>query len=232
MKKLAFISDTHGKHHEIKIEPCDILFHSGDISNIGAAMEIADFINWFKQQPAKNKVFRAGNHDRGLDWNYSQTRKYPADKLLSEQNYFDIQEQIKYLPSDIHYLQDEELEISGIKIYGSPFSPSFYRHNWAFNADRGHEIRNIWRKIPEDVNILLTHSPCKNILDLVYTENVGCMDLQLRIRQLKNLKIHSSGHIHDNFGVEEKFGVKYINAAVLDNNYEALTHEPIYIDYE
>ena len=114
MKKLAFISDTHGKHHEIKIEPCDILFHSGDISNIGAAMEIADFINWFKQQPAKNKVFIAGNHDRGLDWNYSQTRKYPADKLLSEQNYFDIQEQIKYLPSDIHYLQDEELEISVI----------------------------------------------------------------------------------------------------------------------
>lgn len=240
MKKLAFISDTHGKHHEIKIDPCDILFHSGDISNIGAAMEIADFINWFKEQPAKNKVFIAGNHDRGLDWNYTQTRKYPVEKLLAEQNYFDIQEQLKYLPSDVHYLQDEELKISGIKIYGSPFSPSFHRHNWAFNADRGREIRNIWRQIPDDINILLTHSPCKNILDRIppsfikkgETENVGCMDLQLRLRQLKNLKIHSSGHIHDNFGIKEKLGVKYINAAVLDNNYEALTNKPIYIDYE
>lgn len=233
MKKLAFISDTHGKHNEIKIEPCDILFHSGDISNIGAAMEIADFIDWFKKQPAKNKVFIAGNHDRGLDWNYTQTRKYPVEKLLAEQNYFDIQEQLKYLPSDVHYLQDEELEIGNIKIYGSPYSPSFYRHNWAFNADRGKEIDEIWSKIPRDVNILLTHTPVKGIRDKISRigQSVGCEELGLRTMLFSNLRIHNCGHIHENFGMVDIDGVKYINSAVLNDQYKTITNKPIYIDY-
>jgi hypothetical protein len=42
---------------------------------------------------------------------------------------------------DIKYLCDKDYVFEGIKFYGSPYSPSFHREYWAFNADRGGEIK-------------------------------------------------------------------------------------------
>ncbi|MCK4490026.1 MAG: hypothetical protein KAU23_07180 [Anaerolineales bacterium] len=47
--------------------------------------------------------------------------------------------------------------IDGTKFYGSPWQPWFY--DWAFNLQRGPEIRSKWELIPEGIDILITHGP-------------------------------------------------------------------------
>lgn len=48
--KICHISDTHGLHQRLTIPKCDILIHSGDITNVGEPREIADFFKWFNRQ--------------------------------------------------------------------------------------------------------------------------------------------------------------------------------------
>ena len=44
-----------------------------------------------------------------------------------------------------------------MRFYGSPWQPEF--HGWAFNLKRGEEIRKVWEKIPDEVDVLITHGP-------------------------------------------------------------------------
>ena len=111
---------------------------------------------------------------------------------------------------NITYLHDSAIVYNGIKFYGSPYSPSFHKEHWAFNADRGEEISKIWAKIPSDTNVLITHTPVYGIQDEIEEKykryldedvHVGCEDLLGVIKKrLLELKLHCSGHIHDNYG--------------------------------
>ena len=143
-----------------------------------------------------------------------------------------------YKEKNIFYLQDSNFEFEGVNFYGSPYSPSFFKEHWVFNADRGEEIRQIWGKIPINTDILITHTPPFNILDYVpnknenENENVGCKDLSEIIKsKLKNLKLHCFGHIHGNYGVIHKNGILYSNGAILDNNYKIEVNK-IYINFK
>ena len=64
MIHILHLSDTHGKHHELRNLPnADVIIHSGDISFAGSENEVMDFIEWFGALPYKYKIFIAGNHD-------------------------------------------------------------------------------------------------------------------------------------------------------------------------
>lgn len=58
---IIHISDTHGIH-KIEIPKCDVLIHSGDIGSRTDIKELKLFLDWFSKQPAKIKLFTAGNH--------------------------------------------------------------------------------------------------------------------------------------------------------------------------
>lgn len=167
-------------------------------------------------------------------------------RMIGIQKYHDVMALVKELPEHIHYLENQSINIEGINIYGSPFSPTF-GHNWAFNKDRGGVIAKEWAKIPKNTNILLTHTPPYGILDMIEDKfkrtedediHVGCRELLDRIKFcLPELRINSFGHIHDNAGcihqkVSSKRRVLFINACVLDNYYNVITRYPITIDYE
>ena len=117
------ISDTHGKHNHLDLPEGDILLHAGDVSRIGKRKEIEKFLRWFSAQPHPHKVFVAGNHDYFFEDAHPEIVDY-------------------VLPDNIHYLNDSGVEIEGIKIWGSPVQPWFY--DWAFNRQRGAEIRKHW----------------------------------------------------------------------------------------
>lgn len=158
--KIVCISDTHGRHREFNLPDGDLLIHAGDFI---AASELGrDFLEWFSNHPHKHKVFIAGNHDR-------ITEKKPDEFLNYIREHF----------PDIHYLCDSGCIIDGLKIWGSPITPWFL--DWAWNRNRGEEIRKHWDMIPSNTDILVTHGPRHGILDEVQAnayhavpENVGC----------------------------------------------------------
>lgn len=207
--KIVCISDTHGKHKQIELPDGDILIHAGDISGRGEIWQVESFLQWFSAQPHPYKVFIAGNHD-----------------FLAEQNATLFKELI---PDNIIYLNDEGVEIAGIKIWGSPVSPWFY--DWAFNRQRGEDIKRHWDLIPEDTDILITHGPVHGIRDLTFDrQQVGCEELRKLIWEI-HPRLHICGHIHEAYGTSKVDGITFINASILDLKYQ-VAHSPVVIDWE
>lgn len=197
--KICAISDTHGKHDKLKISECDILLHAGDFTGSGQVWETKSFLEWFSKQDAKYKIFCSGNHD-----------------FLDEENPRMFKLMLDEYP-DITYLRDEMVEVEGLKIYGRPWTPTFY--NWAFMADRGSpKMASTLSIIPSKIDILLTHGPAKGILDSVRGEQVGCEDLLNELERIQP-KYMIFGHIHEESGEKEVNGIKHINASVLNDFY-------------
>ena len=196
--RLIFISDTHNLHDQIELPEGDILLHCGDFSGRGRFHEVESFMKWYGAQPHRYKVLIAGNHD-----------------FLAER---DPEIFRSLIPENVIYLEDSGVEIDGIHIWGSPIQPCFF--DWAFNRQRGADIRKHWALIPENTDVLITHGPPYGILDRVASDNrpVGCRDLLHRINELP-LKVAAFGHIHEGYGVLEDAGKMFINASCLDEHY-------------
>ena len=208
--KFVVISDTHGQHRSLKLPKGDVIIHAGDISKSGHPVEIEDFLDWFSKLKFKYKIFIAGNHDFFLEH---------AHPRVIEQ----------MIPTGVIYLNDSGAEINGIKFWGSPITPWF--HNWAFNRERGEEIKKHWELIPDDTDVLITHGPPMGILDEnSCSQCVGCMDLLVKVNQVKP-KYHFFGHIHEGYGQDTKVETIYLNASVLNDRYQ-LAHEPMVINFK
>lgn len=207
MTRIVFISDTHGSYN-FRIPEGDILIHSGDFGHRGNLSDLKRFHSWFSGQPHQYKIFVAGNHD----WCFQNE----LDDCLK-------------IMSGVTYLQDSSTEILGIKFYGSPWQPWFF--DWAFNIPRGPKLAKIWAKIPNDTDILVTHTPPHGILDLTSTgEACGCEDLLKRVETLKP-KLHLFGHIHEGYGELCKGATTFINGSICDFNNNA-ENSPFLIDWE
>jgi Icc-related predicted phosphoesterase len=115
-----------------------------------------------------------------------------------------------------------------VKIYGSPWQPEFY--DWAFNLPRGKKLAEKWSKIPDGLDILITHGPAHKMVDhTIQGLNVGCEDLFNRIMEVQP-KIHVCGHIHWAYGQKSFHGVEFLNASVLNERYQ-YENKPIVIEY-
>jgi len=209
--RLVLISDTHNLHEYIRdIPDGDVIIHSGDSTMGGSPDELSRFITWFGKLPHRRKLAIAGNHDFG----FNNGHREAMERLVNE--------------NGIIYLRDSGVNIEGVKFWGSPWTPYF--HDWAFNLARGEEIMEKWNLIPEDTNVLITHGPPFGVLDYARRGvNVGCEMLIERIAQLKELKYHVFGHIHEAYGIVEKNGVAYINACTCTARY-APTNKPVLIE--
>jgi Icc-related predicted phosphoesterase len=218
MKALC-ISDTHGFHKTLKSkfdsfferDDIDLILHAGDVSSRGSFAEVSEFMVWYASlDQFKYKVFIAGNHDFAFE--REAYGFYP--KLI--------------IPENIIYLHNSGVEIEGVKFWGSPYTPRFF--DWAFNVDRGEEIKKHWDLIPDDVDVLITHGPAKGVGDFTYRDNknVGCEELVGAIHRV-NPQYHIYGHIHEGYGSYRMFDTFSINASSLDVRY-GVSNEPIIIE--
>lgn len=204
--KIVLISDTHNQHEKLTLPEGDMIIHAGDVSGGGSHVEVLSFLHWFARLPFKYKIFIAGNHDFLFE-----------RKMITESDF----------PDGVTYLENSMAEIEGLSIYGSPYTPEF--RNWAFMKKRGEDIRNVWRLIPNHVDILVTHGPPFMILDqTAYGTYTGCEGLLIRVKELRP-KVHVFGHVHEGYGIKEEFGIKFVNASVLNENYQRI-NEPIVIE--
>lgn len=207
MITICAVSDTHHHTREGKVvtKPADILIHAGDFSGMGTQPELEKAAAWFAEQPQKHKIAVMGNHE------------------LWASRHLDIARKVL---SGITLLFQEEITIEGLRIWGSPITPTFL--NWAFMRDRGPSIREIWDQIPEGLDILITHGPPRGILDQVFplaSESLGCWDLKdVVTRKLQQPpKVHIFGHIHGSGGRDIIVGnTHFYNAAICNEDYAAM----------
>ncbi len=160
--------------------------------------------------PHRHKLFIAGNHD------FLFERDPAAARAL--------------VPPGITYLQDGGIAIDGLKIWGTPWQPTFF--DWAFNLARGPEMAAKWALVPDDTDVLVTHGPPAGTLDLIPgdpPESVGCEDLAARLPRLTRLKLHVFGHIHEGYGRVSEGGRVFVNASNCDARYRPV-NPPVVVD--
>lgn len=184
--KIVCISDTHGYHDHVRVPPGDILIHAGDFTkgDQGRAPCRA-FLQWLERQPCPRKCLINGNHD-------SQPSKWPGPfaQMLAE-----------HAPS-VTYLRDSEVTVEGLRIYGSPYTPSFF--DWFDMRDRGTPIRAHWDLIPAGIDLLVTHGPAFGFHDWspFDKKHAGDEDLLAAIKRVKP-RHHVCGHFHGGYGTED-----------------------------
>lgn len=117
------------------------------------------------------------------------------------------------LDDNVHYLCNSCIEIDGLKFYGVPM----------FMGDciTDRQRRN-YARIPEDTDILITHSPAYGILDFDDCINYGSEEILERLSSLHNLKAHLFGHIHAQHGIMEQNNVIFSNGAIMNADYTTL----------
>lgn len=206
MVRIVCISDTHNRLSRVldRIPSGDILIHAGDFSVYGSEKEIEIFNRDMSNLPHPHKILVPGNHD-----------------LMFES---DPEKALDLLDSSITCLLTEQVVVEGIKIWGSSLQPEF--HDWAFNRSAV-ELEEHWKTIPDDADVVITHTPPYGILDQVpervgpVIQNRNCGDIALR-RELINRvrpRAHIFGHIHEAYGHSIIQETHYINASILDGNF-------------
>jgi Icc-related predicted phosphoesterase len=205
--KIVIVSDTHNYLNQVSVPEGDVLIHAGDATGLGTIREIAVFKSHLERLPHRHKIFVPGNHD----WLFERDPNM-ARAILE----------------GVTVLIDQEVEIEGLKIYGSPWSPRFF--NWAFNMDRGEAIGEKWKKIPDSLDILITHGPPYGILDLTYdSRHVGCEELAEALKSRVKCRLHVFGHIHHSYGVFTRENSYSVNASICDETYR-VANRPVVFD--
>lgn len=195
-------------HNEVDIPSGDIFIHAGDFTGNGTLEEVEDFNHFLAGLDHTHKIVISGNHEYCFE-------KEPR--------------QSQDLLNNCIYLQDNATIIEGIKFYGSPWQPWFF--NWAFNLERGAEIRKKWELIDNDTDVLITHGPPVGHGDEVVSgERVGCEDLIDFVDRIKP-KYHIFGHIHEGYGISHNSHTTFINASTCDFEYDPV-NVPIVLDIE
>lgn len=213
--RLVLVSDTHGLHRRMPPVPDgDVLVHAGDLTSYGTLAGVRDAVAWLAALPHRHKVCVAGNHD----WAFER-HPVEAEALV---------------PPGVTYLRDRGATLGGVRFWGSPWQPEF--NAWAFNLPRGAALARVWARIPDDVQVLVTHGPPFGVLDRVDqgsgfrgTRHVGCEDLARRVAALPDLRVHVFGHVHEGYGMLELGGRRFVNASTTTVRYEPV-NAPVVVD--
>lgn len=205
---------------------------NGDLLLLGGDYDLVDkknadlFMKFVEEESKKMKlgvVFIGGNHDTYLE-------KFGHELQTKE-----------WTDKKIYYLNNQTLNLDGLLIHGIPnvavLSKQAPPEYLAF-AKLEPEIKKILEDnpIPDDLDILLTHSPLRNVLDY----GVGSIALTESFNNLLyKPKIHICGHVHDKFGhelityekIDREFDVHHFNVAACGTSHKG-PFLPTIIDYD
>lgn len=215
------ISDIHG--YEPKLKGGDLLIIAGDLTRNDTAQEYIDLHEWLIELKKYSKIIIVpGNHD-----NY-----------LQDASIYDF----AHLQSGlITYLCDSGTEFEGLNIWGSPWTKSFEGMNprcKAFVLGTDEELDEKFDIIPQETNILITHSPAYGIYDCVSRmhgelhewDYTGSKHLRNIAFSLPHLKLHVCGHIHEHGGkVVDLVSSKFVNASHVNKYYEP-AHDAVRVE--
>lgn len=225
--RFVCISDTHEKLEEILplIPDGDILIHAGDFTNYGDVGEVIKFNHEIGKLPHKYKIVIAGNHEIGFEDDEEMN-----ERQLAGLNMLGINKAYELLSNCI-YLCDRQVELFGLKIYGTPWHPM---PGYSFYRSRGYGLMSKWNQIPSKIDVLVTHTPplghgdfnswqkCDGLL-------AGCADLLNTVEMRVKPKYHVFGHIHQMHGATTNGVTTFLNASICDHKLRT-EYDPIIFD--
>lgn len=230
--KIYATSDLHGNLEGLDPIGQDIVVIAGDFAimkgwskwhlNDQKKWTMKKFIPWTQKYPTTQFVIVPGNHDLFMD-----------SKFINQHDDIDLSIQ---WPDNVHLLIDKQIEVNGLKIYGTPWIPVI-SHKWAFEADEEKQAL-MYSKIPENLDILVTHSPpsipasfIDRSLQYGISPSFGSSILADSIL-LKKPKHVFCGHIHTGDHAMFKLnGIKIYNVSRLNEDYE-IAYEPTLVGDE
>ncbi|MFL9842417.1 metallophosphatase domain-containing protein [Sphingomonas sp. ST-64] len=188
------ISDTHGRHEALSLPPGDLLIHCGDMFNLGGdSGSIREMDEWFGRQKFKLILCTGGNHDRELQSALAQNPQPFANA---------------------HLLSDALIRFQGLSIYGAPWVPDLPGH--AFFRSAAALVEH-WSTIPASPDILITHTPPKDVLDRSSRgRSHGCGALARELTRVAP-RVHCFGHVHASVGQSSIGETLFINASSIES---------------
>jgi Icc-related predicted phosphoesterase len=206
---IAAISDTHGR--SFVIPECQIFIHAGDITAHGSLRETVSFAGWLaRQTQAKHKLITPGNHDAIFQQEPNLVKSL-FDGVAT-------------------VLIDESIAIDGVVFYGSPWTPIFMNWSWMKDEDG---LAEIYKRIPDDTDVLFTHGPMYGIFDTGYQEpHVGSKSLGYVVKR-RMINHHIFGHLHHDGGKsiyspeETNTETTFHNVAACDDSYNLIRQPKI-----
>jgi Icc-related predicted phosphoesterase len=205
--RIVIISDTHTQHEKLGRLSGDVLIHCGDSANgfKRSPDAVRKLDDWFGQQDFDRILCTGGNHDVEME---------------------DLSGAGTPVLRNAEFLQDRSLHHRGVHFYGAPWTPELA--GWAFYLPAC-EMRDKWALIPTQVDVLITHTPPAGILDRNRSgRSCGCPDLAERLLDLRP-QLHCFGHVHASAGTVEINATTYVNASMVNSQYQ-IAHRPYEFD--
>lgn len=195
---ILHISDTHGRHREL------------------AELPMADVL-------VHSGDFTMGGSDMEaldfLEWLCDLPHRH---KIFIAGNHDDcmLDASLEGLPDNVHYLHDSGITIEGISFYGVPMLADF--------VDGEMCLQEHYDRIPDHVDVLITHRPPLGILDGSDTLHYGSATLLAQVTA-KKPRLHLFGHIHHAKGVERTRHTRFSNASLCNDAY-TIDPRPVLIE--
>lgn len=225
--KVCAISDLHGDLIT-DIQPCDLVIICGDSVPLNKQASerktwrwyINQFKDWAENLPCEKVLFIAGNHEL-----YVQNHEQKYKSVFSEED------KVTFLSDDLYTYKHNDIEY---KIYGTPWCQVFGR--WAYMLPYG-ELVTKYSKIPDDLDILITHDAPFGVSDVLLQEDctwataeyIGSKALAKAIKK-KKPKLVLHGHLHSSsHDIEQLCDSKVVNCSIKDELYR-ITYLPFYIE--
>lgn len=195
------ISDLHGFYP--KLAGGDLLIVAGDLTKRDEPDERLQFLEWLANQKYQRKIFIAGNHDNSLTaLKFRKKRDNGVDYLCDSgcEIFYQDDNPKQMNQSCLDFEDVKQPNLRSLKVWGSPWTKTFPGMNQAckaFTVDTDEELAEKFSLIPQDVDILITHSPPYGILDTnVEGKKCGSKSLYEKLKEIKPL-LHIFGHIHE-----------------------------------
>lgn len=238
--RLMCISDTHGHHNDIpqsQIFPTDFFLFAGDLTMFGNPNDAASFKKWVLSLPCTYKVVIPGNIDLSFDTQHLEhfkekiIQKCNLDPKNSSAQIESVKQNFISNQENFYYIENQKIEIGGLKIFGSPHTAEFMDFAFQFPNGTG---KNKYKKLiidghNDDIDVLITHGPPKEVCDRTKAgENWGDEELN-EIDEEIQPSLHIFGHIHEAHGHSNIGKTLCCNVAAV-NEKRIIVNPPTYVD--
>ncbi|KAL8647729.1 MAG: hypothetical protein Q9226_006316 [Calogaya cf. arnoldii] len=168
--------------------------------------EIRKTFDWISKANYEVKIVVAGNHDITLDEAFYRQHgaHHHGQHLQDDGAYRKLMEDYPSITFLVHDVAEVKLlkpdgPRMSFKVFGSPYSPA--RGTWAYGY-RPDEAFGLWRRIPLDADVVVTHTPPRGHCDESSKRGpTGCEILRQALWHVRP-SLAICEHVHKGRGVE------------------------------